>query len=83
MLPQHAMSGPSSAARTRATAGRLIFGAAMSGAGLLAADPELLMILTLSAGTPSSQTLVMVLNASGNTLVWSGGSAGASAKALL
>ena len=30
-------------------------------------EPTLLMILTISAGCPSSQTLVMVLNASGDT----------------
>ena len=35
--------------------------------GFLPADPALLMILTISAGMPSSQTLVMVLNANGAT----------------
>jgi len=34
-------------------------------AGLLPADPTLQMILSLSSGVPSSQTLVMLLNANG------------------
>ena len=35
--------------------------------GALSADPIVLMILTISAGTPSSQTLVMYFNARGAT----------------
>jgi hypothetical protein len=42
---------------------------ALGAAGVLPADPTLLMVLTLSAGTPSSQTLVMVLNANGATAI--------------
>ena len=42
---------------------------AMAAWGMLPRDPTLLMILSLSAGTPSAQTLVVVLNASGATTV--------------
>ena len=42
---------------------------AMAAVGFLPADPTLLMILTVSAGTPSAQTLVMVLNANGATSI--------------
>ena len=39
----------------------------LQSAGALSADPIVLMILTISAGTPSSQTLVMLFNARGAT----------------
>ena len=37
--------------------------------GMLPRDPALLMICTISVGTPSAQTLVLVLNAIGATRV--------------